>query len=94
MENLKSVTVFLNGMVAVFDAAGQQVPELQGKWSEVHEAVIARADEGTRFHLMDYKKRHARIITREEWLDYGKHITEHPGTRRPWNGRSCQLPYL
>jgi len=40
---------FRNGMVAVFDTNGQQVPELQGPIEEVRANIEACADESTVF---------------------------------------------
>lgn len=39
---IAGVYVFPNGMVAVFDSAGKQVPELQGTWVEKRDAIRAR----------------------------------------------------
>lgn len=40
--------LFANGMVMVFDDAGQQVPELQGPKEEVFKRLMAAVDENTK----------------------------------------------
>lgn len=35
------VTRFSNGMVAVFDSRGKQIPSLQGTWKEMKDAIEA-----------------------------------------------------
>ena len=47
---VKAVFRFANGMVAVCDENGQQIPELQGRFEEMREAIEAAADERTEFH--------------------------------------------
>ena len=37
---LKSVFVFPNRMVVVFDTNGEQVPVLQGRWEDVKERLL------------------------------------------------------
>lgn len=37
---IKHVLVFLNGMVAVFDEKGEQLPEYQGRWNEKKDAIM------------------------------------------------------
>ena len=41
MQTPKRVVVFPNGMVMAFDAAGQQIPELQGPLPDVWAALWA-----------------------------------------------------
>ena len=41
LPRIHSVFVFGNGMCAVTDWDGKQVPELQGEWDEVKEVVRA-----------------------------------------------------
>jgi hypothetical protein len=48
---ITSVYVFTNGMTAVFDSAGQQVPELQGRWNEKRAAIIEAAMDATCFYI-------------------------------------------
>ena len=48
---LKTVFVFPNGMVAVCGYDGQQIPELQGRWSEMRERIEALADDQTEWHI-------------------------------------------
>jgi hypothetical protein len=47
---LKTVFLFPNGMVAVCGYDGQQIPELQGRFSEVKEKIAALADEQTEWY--------------------------------------------
>jgi hypothetical protein len=47
---VRTVFVFPNGYVAVGDEHGQQIPELQGRFPEVRDAILARSDEQTVFH--------------------------------------------
>lgn len=37
---IANVFVFANGMVAVTDEHGQQIPEYQGRWMEKREAIL------------------------------------------------------
>ena len=46
---LSQVILFRNGMVAACDSNGQQMPELQGRFSEVVSKVLAAADADTTF---------------------------------------------
>lgn len=46
---LKSVMLWANGMVMVFDRQGKQVRQLQGRAEEVWPRILKRADEGTTF---------------------------------------------
>jgi hypothetical protein len=49
-KRLKSVFFFENGNVAVCDETGRQIPELQGRFSEVAERVEAAADDQTEWY--------------------------------------------
>ena len=51
---IKDVFVSANGMVAVFDRNGMQVPELQGVIFEVMEKIGKHADEYTLFHFPSF----------------------------------------
>ncbi len=44
---VSSVYIFPNGMVAVFDSKGEQVPELQGEWTEKAKQIYAVSDADT-----------------------------------------------
>lgn len=48
---ITSVYVFTNGMTAVFDSEGKQVPELQGSWNEKREAIMRAASDSTSFYI-------------------------------------------
>lgn len=38
---IRTVSLFGNGMVAVWDASGQQIPAYQGEWSEKRDLILA-----------------------------------------------------
>lgn len=62
---IKSVYRFTNGMVACFDADGEQIPMYQGRYSE-HEAAIHKAcDSSVEFHLMNWNTKSDRKVSRE-----------------------------
>lgn len=44
---IRSVFKFPNGMVAVCDESGQQVPELQGRWDDKCTAIAPHDDDDT-----------------------------------------------
>jgi hypothetical protein len=69
---IKTVTLFDNGMVAVFDRYGSQVAALQGAFADVCEAILARADGETVFRVMYYRQGRALPLSREEWLRAGR----------------------
>lgn len=50
MGAVRHVYIFANGMAVVFDALGHQIPELEGRWAEVREKILAVADGQTEFH--------------------------------------------
>lgn len=39
---IEAVYIFGNGMCAVFDQYGDQIPEMQGVWEEKKEAIFTR----------------------------------------------------
>jgi len=47
---VRTVFVFPNGNVAVCDEHGQQIPELQGRFTEVYKEILRRKDDNTVFH--------------------------------------------
>jgi hypothetical protein len=49
MRTPRNVFVFPNGNVAVTDADGEQIPELQGRFGEVAERILDVADSETQF---------------------------------------------
>lgn len=51
-----------NGLVAVFDVLGQQVPELQGDYNERRALIVERAGPHTIFHNQS-----GDIVAREDW---------------------------
>lgn len=51
MIDVKAAYLWANGMVMVFDAAGQQIADLQGRYTpELEAAIRARSDATTEFH--------------------------------------------
>jgi hypothetical protein len=65
---LKTVCLFRNGMLAVFDTDLQQVPDLQGRLDERGAAVCRAAGQGTEILLQT--RTGPRPLTREEFLRY------------------------
>jgi hypothetical protein len=55
---LRSVFLFQNGLVAVFDENGDQVPELQGRFRAVADRIKERIDERTELVMSGYGDRH------------------------------------
>lgn len=49
MPEIAKVYVFQNGMVMVFDAMGQQMPEYHGRWDEQRDRILAARTPTTRF---------------------------------------------
>ena len=47
---IKTVIRLRNNMVMVFDSAGEQLPEYQGKYEDVREKILLHAPEGTVFN--------------------------------------------
>jgi hypothetical protein len=54
-------------MVMTFGQDGQQIPELQGPYEEVREAVLAAAGEHTRFQHGSTWGQAPEDVSREEW---------------------------
>ncbi len=50
--NVKTVYLFANGNVAVFDQNGQQIPKLQGSIFKVMNKIANEADETTEFWMI------------------------------------------
>jgi hypothetical protein len=48
---IKSVYKFPNGMVAVFDENGKQIPEYQGKWKDLEEKINENANDKTEWYI-------------------------------------------
>lgn len=55
-----------NGMVMVFGEEGQQILELQGRYSEVREKVLAASDAQTTFEIGVWNKG-LQTVPREDW---------------------------
>lgn len=43
-KELKTVRIFLNGMVGCFNGKGEQMPELQGEWNSLKSRILYRFD--------------------------------------------------
>ena len=51
MDKVRDAYKFPNNIVAVLNAFGEQMPELQGKYStELHQAILDASDENTELH--------------------------------------------
>lgn len=75
---VKDVYLFTNGTLAVFDEAGQQIPELQGVLTEEKKKEIEKQFyDGTRIIFSRWKKGFF-DLTREEFmaaeLRFGTHL--------------------
>lgn len=55
-----------NDMVMCFDGNGVQIPNLQGKYEDVREAVLAAADSRTTFMHGEWRE-YAQEVRREDW---------------------------
>jgi hypothetical protein len=66
---IRCVITAENGMVLVFDEAGEQIPEYQGRYHEVKPRILKDAPPGTVFSyaLQLNNKTKIKIVTREEW---------------------------
>lgn len=53
-RNPAHVYRFANGLVMVFGIDGQQMPRLQGRWSEKRDEIMRRASPSTKFFGCDY----------------------------------------
>ncbi len=56
-----------SNMVMVFDERGEQVPEYQGKYGEVKEAILRHAPPKAVFGWFPQGNTELEIIPREEW---------------------------
>ena len=50
MLRIQTVMVFPNGMATVCDQHGDQMPQYQGRWDDVREAVYRDAPADTEWH--------------------------------------------
>ena len=50
LPRVKSTYLWQNGMIMTFDAAGQQIPELQGRKEAVYDRLKAATDAETQWH--------------------------------------------
>ena len=51
MDKVRDAYKFPNNMVAVFNAEGEPMPELQGEYStELHQSILDASDENTELH--------------------------------------------
>jgi hypothetical protein len=56
-------------MVMVFDAWGEQIPALQGRFLEVKERILQEADAHTEFYAGNWRTRQSQELTLEEWRE-------------------------
>ncbi len=64
---IKTIIKLKNGMVMVFDADGEQVPEYQGQYEEVKESVLREAPLDAVFALWFDCDTEPKAVCREGW---------------------------
>lgn len=65
----KTVYVFANGMVAVFDKDGHQIPEYQGKMTDKLWAVLEPLRPNFDLFFADWERRYSVKIEEREWKE-------------------------
>lgn len=60
-SQIKAVYKWSNQMIMVFDQNGEQIPELQGRYSEVRDKILVQAPDDCEFY-------------EGEWRDYAYRI--------------------
>lgn len=68
---LKTVYLWANNFVTAFDEGGNQIPELQGKFFDVKDAILRSAMIQTKFYLSDWSSSPVEI-TKEKFLQEGE----------------------
>ncbi len=64
---IKTVIRLRNGLVMVFDAGGEQIPEYQGKYEDVRDSILKDAPAGTLFnHWFGYTLK-PQVVLNEQW---------------------------
>lgn len=66
-REIKHAIRFQNGMVMVFDQNDAQVGELQGRYEEVRERVLAAATSGTLFIHASFYPTESELVSSEQW---------------------------
>ncbi len=64
---IKTVIKSTDGMVMVFDQAGEQLPEYQGSYHEVKARILRDAPPEARFGCFPEGGEELRVVPREEW---------------------------
>lgn len=70
MTVLAKAILWQNGMVMAFDESGAQIPDLQGRYEDVAEKVLAAANDSTLFQ-QGLWGRGAVTVSRELWIPRG-----------------------
>lgn len=65
-KRLKTVVRFTNGTVAVFGYDGQQMPDYQGEWSRVRDAIERDSDNDTNFQITDWDTEVRPFLNKQE----------------------------
>jgi hypothetical protein len=63
----RDVYLWSNGSVMVFDHNGRQMVNLQGRFNDVRDRVLAAATDHTRFHIGSWTGGASRDVSRDEW---------------------------
>ena len=61
---IKTVMKSEEGMVLVFDGAGEQLPEYQGDYAQVRERILAEAPPGAEFYHVSHSLKR---VPRQDW---------------------------
>lgn len=64
---LEMIIRLQNDMVMVFDAAGEQVPEYQGKYGDVKESILRDASSEASFVRCFNQADRLQDVSRENW---------------------------
>lgn len=67
-QRIKSVYLFSNGMVMVFNHDGEQIPDYQGRHDEVVELIAREAPETASFKSAQWRPFMSCALTREEFI--------------------------
>jgi hypothetical protein len=81
-RSIRTVAAFHNGMVGVWDENGEQVQELQGRFVLVKDAVLAAADDKTKYAFVDMPRGRYDVVSREEWSTGYQESPDHDGMTR------------
>ena len=64
---ITEVIKWTNGMVMVFDDAGEQMSDYQGQYQKVRERILRNAPPSTVFRHADWNTQANRQVARDEW---------------------------